>query len=123
MEIERVRQCAEVSVKRGLGFALFTIGCIVVGFSWDIRLALEVGSGSTLLLCTILFFRALEAPTRDYRKTETWVLLDKKVDLPAERLQRTIGSILQDLYRRYAEWMLGAAVIQWLGSVLTRLVA
>jgi len=121
LELERVRQCAEVSVRRGLGFALLAIGCTVVGFSWDMRLALEVGSGCTLLLCTLLFFRALEAPTRDYRKTETWVLLDKKVDLPPDRVQKAIGTILQDLYRRHAEWMLAAAVLQWLGSVATRL--
>ena len=47
-------------------------------------------------------FRALDAPSRDYRRTETWILLDKKVDLPADRVQSTIGTILQELYRRYA---------------------
>lgn len=123
MELERVQQCAEVSVRRGLGFALLAVGCTMVGFSYDIRLALEVGAGCTLLLATLLFFRALDAPTRDFRKTETWVLLDKKVDLPVDRLQKAIGSSLQTLYRRYAEWMLGAAVFQWLGSVVTRLLA
>jgi len=121
LDLELVRQCAEVSVRRGLGFALLAIGCIVVGFSWDITLALETGAGSTLLLCAILFFRALDAPTRDYRKTETWILLDKRVKLPPDRMQKTIGTILQDLYRRYAEWMLAAATIQWLGSVAARL--
>ena len=116
-----MRQCAEVSVRRGLGFALLAVGCTIVGFSYDIGLALEVGSAGTLLLATLLFFRALEAPTRDYRKTETWILLDKKVNLPTDRLQKAIGSSLQVLYRRYAGWMLGASVLQWLGSVLTRL--
>lgn len=123
MELERVRQCAEISVRRGLGFALLAVGCTMVGFSYDIRLALEVGAVCTLLLATLLFFRALEAPTRDYRKTETWILLDKKVDLPTDRLQQAIGSSLRTLYQRYAGWMLGAAVFQWLGSVITRLVA
>lgn len=120
MEIERVRQCAELSVKRGLGFALLGVGCTVVGFSWEPILAFEVGAAGTLLLCVVLFFRALDAPARDYRKTETWILLDKKIDLPAERLQSTIGTILQELYRRYAEWLLVAAVLQWLGSVAIR---
>ena len=76
-----------------------------------------------IVLATLLFFRALAAPTRDYRETETWILLDKKVDLPTDRLQRAIGTSLQGLYRRYAGWMLGAAVFQWLGSVITRLAA
>ena len=118
---DRIRSCAETSLHRGIGFALLAIGCTMVGFSAEIRLALEVGAGGTLLLCTVLFFRALEAPTRDYRKTETWLLLDKKVDLPADRLQKVIGSILQELYRRYAGWMLGASVLQWLGSVIVRI--
>ena len=122
MEIERVRQCAELSVKRGLGFALLAVGCMVVGFSWAPILAFEVGAGGTLLLCVILFFRALDAPARDYRRTETWILLDKRVDLPPDRLQATIGTILQELYRRYAEWLLVAAVLQWLGSVALRLI-
>lgn len=121
MEIERVRRCAELSLKRGLGFALLGIGCMVMGFSWSPVLAFEVGAGGTLLLCVVLFFRALDAPARDYRKTETWILLDKKVDLPAERLQSTIGTILQELYRRYAELLLVAAVLQWLGSVVIRI--
>ncbi len=121
MDIERVKYCAELSVKRGLGFALLGVGCMVVGFSWEPALAFEVGAGGTLLLCVLLFFRALDAPQRDFRKTETWILLDKQVDIPADRLQSTIGLILQDLYRRYAEWLLGAAVLQWLGSVFFRL--
>lgn len=123
MELKRVQQCAEISVRRGLGFALLAVGCTMVGFSYDIRLALEVGTGCCLLVATLLFFRALDAPTRDYRKTETWVLLDKKVDMPTDRLQQAIGASLQELYRRYAGWMLGAAVFQWLGSVAARLAA
>ena len=120
MELELVRRCAETSVHRGLGFALLAVGCLVISFSFNVRLALEVGSGCSLLLCTILYFRALEAPTRDYRKTETWVLLNKRVDLPPDRLQQAIGSILRELYQRYAQWILAASVIQWLGSVVSR---
>jgi hypothetical protein len=121
LDLDLVRRCAETSVQRGLGFSLLAVGCLMLSCSFNVSLAFEVGAGCFLLLCTILFFRALEAPTRDYRKTETWILLKRPANLPPERLQKTIGSILQELYRRYAEWMLAAAVALWLGSVISRI--
>lgn len=121
MDIDRIKAAAKASLLRAIGFALLAIGSTVVGFSWDIALALETGAALTLLLCAILFFRALEAPERDYRKTETWLLLDRTKEWPPERLQKIIGSVLQDLYRRYAEVALIGAGLQWLGSVVYRL--
>jgi hypothetical protein len=120
LDPDLVRRCAETSVQRGLGFALLAVGCLMLSCAFDLRLAFEVGAGCLLLLSTILFFRALEAPTRDYRKTETWLLLKRPAGLSPERLQKAIGSVLQELYRRYAEWMLAAAVALWLGSVVSR---
>ena len=49
------------------------------------------------------------------------VSVQTETGLPPERLQSAIGTILQELYRRYAEWLLVAAVLQWLGSVVIRL--
>lgn len=121
MDVDNVQRCAEISVRRGLGFAMLAVGCLMVGFAFDISMALQAGAAATLLICVVLFFRSLEAPTRDYRKTETWLLLGKQANLPPDRLQKTIGLILQRLYRRYAKMMLGTSTAFWLVSVAARL--
>jgi hypothetical protein len=121
MDLEIVRRCAEVSVLRGLGFALLAVGCLVLSFAFDLRLALEVAATCSLLIGVILLIQALRAPTRDYRKTETWILVRKRIDLPPERRQQAIGSILQGLYRHYCQRMITMAVAIWLVSVAVRL--
>jgi len=121
MDLEIVRRCAEVSVLRGLGFALLAAGCLVLSFAFDLRLALEVAATCSLLIGVILLIQALRAPTRDYRKTETWILVRKRIDLPPERRQQAIGSILQGLYRHYSQRMIASAVAIWLVSVAVRL--
>ena len=41
---------------------------------------------------------------------------------PAGRLRAQSGATRREPSRRYAEWLLVAAVLQWLGSVAIRLV-
>lgn len=122
MDVDRVQRCAEISIRRGLSFALLAVACLMVAFSFNLSLAMQTGAATTLMICVVLFFRSLEAPTRDYRKTETWLLLDKQASLPPERLQTTIGGALQRLYRHYAKVMLGTSTAFWLVSVVTRLI-
>lgn len=121
MDVDRIRQCAETSIRRGLGFALLALGCLVIGFSFLPVLALQAAATGTLLISVVLFIRSREAPRNDYRRTETWLLLDRRSDLPPERLQRVIGGILQQLYRRYALMMLATSCCCWVVGLLLRL--
>ena len=54
----------------------------MVGLSADPMLALRGGAVSSTLLGTVLLFKALRARQTDYRRTELWVLLDRRHDLP-----------------------------------------
>ena len=118
--VDRIRVCAETSVRRATAFALLGVGTMMIGVSYNMEMALKTGAGLLAIIAVILGFRSLMAMTADYRKTETWMLLDKSHPLPADRLQRVIGETLRDIYRRYAKYSVGGAVILWLMSLVVR---
>ena len=119
--MERVRHCAKIVVFRALGFATLGIATVMVGLSWAPGLAFASGAALTAAVALVLLCKGVRAPRRDYRKTEVWLLLDKRHPLGAERMQEVIGGILSRLYRECAEYALIAAAGQWLLSVAARL--
>lgn len=121
MDLRQIEAAARQSLLRAIAFALLTIGCLMVGLSWNAVLAFETGAATTLFLSAVLYVRSLEAPKRDYRKTETWLLLDQKSSWPPARLQQVIGGVLRDLYWRYARVAALGALLQWVTSVILRL--
>ena len=55
----------------------------------------------------------------NYRRTEVWILLDKKIDgWPPHRLQQLIGGILRDRYLWHAEMTALAAGALWMATFL-----
>ena len=48
-------------------------------------LALKTGSALTLLMAVILLLKAQEALFQPYRRTEVWLILDKRHGLPEDR--------------------------------------
>lgn len=109
---------AETSVGRAVGFAALAIGCVVLGLSSYPLLALRSGAALSLLTAAILYRQALAAPRRPYRRTETWLLLDRPRSLPDSVAQRLIGSALSRVLERYARWCAVAALLFWLTSLL-----
>ena len=71
----------------------------------------------SLLTAAILYMRALAAPRRPYRRTETWLLLDCPRHLPDAMAQRLIGAALGRVLERYARWCAATALIFWLASL------
>ncbi|KZD01349.1 hypothetical protein [Oceanibaculum pacificum] len=104
-------------MRRATAFALFAIGTTMIAVSFDVPLSLKTGAALLTIMAVILGYFSLVAPSTDYRKTETWMLLDKQYPLPADRLQRIIGETLRDIYRRYARYSVGSAVLLWLMSL------
>ena len=64
-------------------------------------------------MCAILVIKAMRAPSRDYRRTEVWIMLEKRHDLPEGRAQQVFGNILRDRYMWHATLTAGAAFVMW----------
>ena len=56
----------------------------------------------TTILTAVLVLRGETVLHQDYRRTETWLLMDKWHALPEARAHRMIVGIMQSVYRRFA---------------------
>jgi hypothetical protein len=100
--MDAVERAAYLSVGRACGFGALAIFCFVVGLSYDPNLAAKAGGILCLLMTAILLMRAASAPTRPYKATETWLMLEN-ADRPSEQIaQQVIGSALRNAYFWYA---------------------
>lgn len=111
-----VERAAERSIGRGVGFGALAIALTVAGLAGYPQLALRSGACLALLMWAILKLKALRAPRRPYRKTEVWLILDRRPDWSAEVAQRLIGEALRAALDRYARYVLAAALGLWLAS-------
>ena len=69
----------------------------------------------------ILLLKAAEAPTRNYRRTEVWLLLGKQHDLPEARAQAIFGEVLRSTYVQFARITAVTSVVLWIADVGIRL--
>ena len=100
--MQAVERAAYLSVGRACGFGALAIFCFMVGLSYDPNLAARSGGLLTMLMTAILVMRALSAPARPYRTTETWLMLEAAQRPSAHVAQQVIGSALRDAYFWYA---------------------
>lgn len=102
MTYDDIRRCAELSVRRGCGFALMAIVTAMVGFSGEPWIAVRSGAVFVLIAALILFWRGWRARVRNYRHTEVWLMMEDSPALPRERLQAMIGGALAEVYFSHA---------------------
>jgi hypothetical protein len=98
----RIDALAEISVARGCGFAALAIFTFMVGLSWDMVLACKVGGLLVLFVCVVLTVKAQRALRRSVRKTELWMMLDRRHRPCAAIAQRVMGETLRACYLRFA---------------------
>ena len=111
--MERIRHFADLSIRRGCGFGLLAIVTAMVGMASNMALAVKLGAICVTLMCAVLVIKAMRAPTRDYRRTEVWIMLEKRHELPEGRAQQVFGNILRDRYMWHATLTAGAAILMW----------
>lgn len=116
--MERIRYFADVSIRRGCGFALVGIWTATVGMAFDPTLAVRAAALMLTLMGVILVAKGHRAPVRNYRRTELWVLLDKRCGLPPERAQAVLGGVLKDRYLWHADMTLIFALVLWAVALL-----
>jgi hypothetical protein len=119
--MDRIEYLADMTVRRGCAFALLAIGTVMLGLSYDLVLSLKSGAILEALHGSVLAVIGYNAPRRNHRSTELWVLLNKGADLPANYPPELLLEVLRKTYIRYAEFAavvaLGlsvAAAIVWL---------
>ena len=112
--VERIKLYADLSIRRGCGFALLGIATFMVGMSSDAVLAFRSGAIMVSIVLATLLLKGMRAPTRSYKKTEVWILLDKRHDLPEPRAQQVFGTILRERYFWHAEVAALAALGLWI---------
>jgi hypothetical protein len=84
--MERVNELALISVGRAVGFTALAIGTFMVGLAADLLTCLRTGGILTLITALILLMRGLQAPRRNYKQTEVWIMLNPEA---AQRRHRT----------------------------------
>ena len=76
--MEQMRRIAFEVVSRACLFGSLAIFCVMVGMSFQPRLAFQAGGFLTTAMALVLIVKAIEARTKDYRRTEMWLYLEKE---------------------------------------------
>ncbi len=108
--MQAIRKAAFQSVLRACLFGALAIFCLMVGLSFDLRLAFKVGGTTTTLMTIILLYKAHEARTKPYRRTEMWLMLPKDSRPPEAYAQRVSATALRETYLTFAIWTSGISI-------------
>jgi hypothetical protein len=111
--MELMRRVAYETVLRACGFGSLAIFCVMVGMSFDPRAAFQAGGTLTTIMALILIFKAREALTKDYRKTEMWLYLPQDFRPPEAYAQWASATVLRDTYLTFALWTSAIAIAMW----------
>jgi hypothetical protein len=112
--MDRIRHLAQVSIGRGVGFAAFGIVAMMFALAATPHMAVRAGAILFTLLSVVLLLRARRAPHCNYRRTELWVLLDRKHGIEESSASRIITGVLHDVYLVHAELTAAVAGLLWL---------
>jgi len=116
--MQAIRKAAFQSVLRACLFGALAIFCLMVGLSFDLRLAFKVGGTTTTLMTIILLYKAHEARTKPYRRTEMWLMLPKDSRPPEAYAQRVSATALRETYLTFAIWTSGISIAMWVFVVI-----
>jgi len=111
--MEHMRQIAFATAARACGFGSLAIFCVMIGLSFEPRAAFQAGGFLTTLMAVILIFKAREARTKNYRKTEMWLYLPKEVRPPEAYAQWASSTVLRETYLTFAKWTSVIAIAMW----------
>jgi hypothetical protein len=116
--MEEMRRVGFVTVARACGFGSLGIFCFMIGLSFEPVIAFQSGGTLTLLMAVILIFKAREARTKDYRKTEMWLYLPEELRPPSDHAQWASATVLREIYLLFAQWTAAAAIVMWVLALL-----
>ena len=121
--MDDMRRIAFVTVMRACGFGSLAIFCMMVGLSFEPRIAFQTGGVLTLGMVGVLVFKAREALTKNHRKTELWLYLPEAMRPPEATAQRITSTIMRETYLMFALWTSEVALGMWLMALVFSLVS
>ena len=113
-----MRRIAFETVLRACGFGSLAIFCVMIGLSFEPRIAFQTGGVLTLVMAGILIFKAQEALTKNHRKTEMWLYLSEDVRPPEAQAQWASSTVLRETYLTFAKWTSAIAIVMWALALL-----
>jgi hypothetical protein len=116
--MEELRKAAFISVARGCGFAMLAIICVMVGMSFNPRAMFQGGGILTLLTTFILILKARNALTRDYKRTEMWLILPKDFRPPERYAQWVTATVMRDAYFTFAQYTALLSIAMWIIALI-----
>ena len=116
--MEHMRQVAYETVLRACGFASLGIFCVMTGMSFDPKLAFQAGGFLTTIMAFILILKSREALTKDYRRTEMWLYIEKDFRPPEAYAQWASATVLRDTYLTFALWTSMISIAMWVIAVI-----
>jgi hypothetical protein len=119
--MEAMRRVAFSTVLRACLFGSLAIFCTMVGLSFEPQLSFKAGGTMTTIMALALVYKAREALTKPYKKTEMWIYLPKEVRPPEAYAQRASSTILRETYLTFALWTSAIAVAMWVAALLLSL--
>jgi hypothetical protein len=112
--MEDMRRIAYETVLRACGFASLAIFCVMIGLSFLPRSAFQAGGFLSLMMTGVLVIKAQEARTKDHRRTEMWLYLPKESRPPQAIAQRTISTLMREIYLQFAQWTALVSAVMWI---------
>ncbi|MEX0590941.1 MAG: hypothetical protein WD207_07630 [Xanthobacteraceae bacterium] len=119
--MEELRKAAFISVARGCGFGMLAIVCVMVGMSFNPRAVFQAGGILTLIMTFILILKARNALTKDYKKTEMWLILPKDFRPPERYAQWATATVMRDAYFTFAQYTALISIAMWVFALLVGL--
>jgi hypothetical protein len=119
--MDPMRVIAYETALRACLFGALAIFCVMVGLSFMPRVAFQTGAFLTAAMALVLVYKAREARTKDYRRTEMWLYLPKEHRPPASYAQRVTAAVLSETYLMFARWTAMLAVAMLVLAVLAAL--
>ena len=116
--MESMRRIAFETVLRACAFGSLAIFCVMIGMSFQPRLAFQAGGFLTVLMAGILILKAYEARTKPYRRTEMWLYLPKEERPPEAYAQWASATVLRETYLTFALWTSTISIGMWVVALV-----
>jgi hypothetical protein len=111
--MEYMRRIAFETVLRACGFGALAIFCVMIGMSFHPKLAFQAGGFLTMIMAFILILKSREALTKDHRRTEMWLYIEKDFRPPEAYAQWASATVLRDTYLTFALWTSLISIVMW----------
>jgi hypothetical protein len=112
--MDQIRFFADLSIRRACGFGFLAIATASIACVWDIQVAVKMAATGTSFMAAVLLWKAIEAPTKNYRRTEVFLLMNRTHEFPEARAQQVFGNILRELYLWHATVTAVTGALLWL---------